>query len=92
MQKVPTHRTSQQQVNPSESQVVAPFDDGTVTFAMIQALIPVALQAVEEALQRDVTAPKGLLVVLDGAKGFRATCFSTRSRCSPVSDTRARTF
>lgn len=38
---------------------VAPLDDGTVTLAMIQALIPLALQTVEKALQRDVTALAG---------------------------------
>ena len=38
-------------------QVPLPLDDGTVSLAMIQALIPLGLRAVEEALQQEVTAP-----------------------------------
>ena len=40
-------------------QVPLPIDDGTVMRSMIQALIPLGLQAVAEALQRDVTALAG---------------------------------
>ena len=57
MERVRKHAPSHQSVAPP--QFVAPLDDGTVTLAMIQALIPVALQAVEEALQRDVLALAG---------------------------------
>uniref|UniRef100_UPI003567C706 hypothetical protein n=1 Tax=Gemmatimonas sp. TaxID=1962908 RepID=UPI003567C706 len=41
------------------SQLPIPLDDGTVTLAMIQALIPLGLRAVEEALQQEVTAFAG---------------------------------
>ena len=57
MERVRKNAPSHQSVAPQ--QFVAPLDDGTVTLAMIQALIPVALQAVEEALQRDVLALAG---------------------------------
>lgn len=40
-------------------QLPIPLDDGTVTLAMIQALIPLGLKAVEEALQAEVTALAG---------------------------------
>lgn len=36
-----------------------PLDDGTVSLALIQALIPLGLRAVEEALQADVTVLAG---------------------------------
>jgi transposase-like protein len=38
---------------------VAPLDDGTVALSMIQALIPLGLKAVEEALQQEVAALAG---------------------------------
>ena len=57
MERVRKNAPSHQSVAPQ--QFVAPLDDGTVTLAMIQALIPVTLQAVEEALQRDVLALAG---------------------------------
>lgn len=41
------------------SQLPIPLDDGSVTLAMIQALIPLGLRAVEEALQQEVTALAG---------------------------------
>jgi hypothetical protein len=40
-------------------QLPIPLDDGTVALAMIQSLIPLGLKAVEEALQREVTALAG---------------------------------
>ena len=47
-----------------------PIDDGTVTLAMIQALIPLGLKAVEDALQAEVTALAGARYVHgDGAPG-----------------------
>ena len=41
------------------SQLPIPLDDGSVTLAMIQALIPLGLRAVEEALQQEVSALAG---------------------------------
>ena len=41
------------------AQVPLPLDDGTVSLAMIQALIPLGLRAVEEALQQEVVALAG---------------------------------
>ena len=43
-------------------------DDGAVTLAMIQALIPLGLKAVEEALTRDVTALAGTRYGRDDAR------------------------
>lgn len=40
-------------------QVDAPLDDGTVALSLIQALIPLGLQAVEDALQQEVLALAG---------------------------------
>lgn len=44
---------------PCDSQTTVPLDDGTVTLTMIQALIPLGLRAVEEALQQEVLALAG---------------------------------
>lgn len=44
---------------PTPPQHVLPLDDGSVPLAMIQALIPLGLRAVEEALQQEVTALAG---------------------------------
>ncbi len=43
----------------ADPQLPISLDDGSVTLAMIQALIPLGLQAVEEALQAEVTALAG---------------------------------
>ena len=43
----------------TEAQLTAPLDDGTVTLAMIQALIPLGLRAVADALQQEVCALAG---------------------------------
>ncbi|MBA3343786.1 MAG: hypothetical protein H0T44_00590, partial [Gemmatimonadales bacterium] len=43
----------------ADPQLPIPLDDGSVRLAMIQALIPLGLQAVEEALQAEVTALAG---------------------------------
>jgi transposase-like protein len=40
-------------------QVEAPLDDGTVALSLIQALIPLGLKAVEDALQQEVLALAG---------------------------------
>jgi putative transposase len=44
---------------PVATQLAIPIDDGTAMLAMIQALIPVGLKAVEEALLREVAALAG---------------------------------
>ena len=43
----------------AKPQLPIPLDDGTVTLAMIQALIPLGLKAVEEALQAEVATLAG---------------------------------
>jgi putative transposase len=43
----------------ADPSLAIPFGDDSVTLAMIQALIPLGLQAVEEALQAEVTALAG---------------------------------
>ena len=48
-----------QQASVAAPRVTIPLDDGTVTVAMIQALIPLGLRAVNEALQQEVTAFAG---------------------------------
>jgi hypothetical protein len=59
MRRVRSPRANSQQLGASRSaQVELPVDDGTATtqcgIAMIQALIPLGLRAVEEALQSEV--------------------------------------
>ena len=44
----------------SAGQLAIPIDDGTAMLAMIQALIPLGLKAVEEALTKEVTALAGV--------------------------------
>jgi transposase-like protein len=44
---------------PSVRQLPMPLDDGSVSVAMIQALIPLGLRAVEDALSQEVTALAG---------------------------------
>ena len=44
---------------PNATQLAIPLDDGTAMLAMIQALIPLGLKAVEQALQQEVTALAG---------------------------------
>lgn len=48
-------RTHQPPTWPDE-QLNAPLDDGTVALSLIHVLIPLGLQAVEEALQHEVAA------------------------------------
>jgi putative transposase len=48
-----------------------PLDDGSVTLAMIQALIPLGLRAVEEALQAEVAALAGARYARDGSDAVR---------------------
>ena len=55
MRRVRSKVSSRQSVSAAE----VPHDDGDVTVAMIQALIPLGLRAVEEALQQEVRALAG---------------------------------
>jgi transposase-like protein len=60
MRTIPEQTTkSQAGETTAPGQRQLPLDDGTVPLAMIQALIPLGLRAVEEALQREVTALAG---------------------------------
>ena len=64
MRRVRSDRTkSHRTLAKGSVQAGLPLDDGTVTtpggIAMIQALIPLGLRAVEEALQAEVTALAG---------------------------------
>jgi len=59
MRRVRNRSASHQTVAVASSQVPLPIDDGTVMLSMIQALIPLGLKAVEEALQHDVTRLAG---------------------------------
>ncbi len=52
-------RSAKGQSATAPSQVPLPLDDGTVTLAMIQALIPLGLRAVADALQAEVAALAG---------------------------------
>lgn len=67
----PTQRTTRRKAHsshptPAETQLAVPLDDGTIatagsatTLALIQALIPLGLRAVEEVLQAEVAALAG---------------------------------
>ncbi len=58
----PEARKSQSSVvapTPVATQLAMPLDDGTAMLAMIQALIPLGLKAVEQALQQEVTMLAG---------------------------------
>ncbi len=59
MPRVRTNARAHQSPTPAAVQVEAPLDDGTVALALIQALIPLGLQAVEDALQQEVLALTG---------------------------------
>jgi len=63
MRRVRRNSTKNQRVEKPGAQQAIPLDDGTVTtpvtVAMIQALIPLGLRAVEEALMAEVTALAG---------------------------------
>jgi len=59
MRRVREQSTTHQPASEPTSQLTVPLDDGTVTLAMIQALIPLGLRAVEETLQAEVTALAG---------------------------------
>lgn len=59
MPRVRTNARAHQSPPPAPAQVEAPLDDGTVALSLIQALIPLGLQAVEDALQQEVLALAG---------------------------------
>lgn len=59
MRRVRTKSAAHQPVPPRERATVVPVDERTAALAMIQALIPLGLQAVEAALQAEVTALAG---------------------------------
>ena len=52
-------RTATCQPSAAATQLAIPLDDGTAMLAMIQALIPLGLKAVEQALRQEVTALAG---------------------------------
>ena len=69
MRTIPKPPTKSQSGEP-EPQPQLPLDEGTVPLAMIQALIPLGLRAVAEALQTEVTALAGARYARqDGAPG-----------------------
>jgi len=72
MRKVRTQQTKNQQRAVHDVPQTIPLDDGTVTtpvtLAMIQALIPLGLKAVEEALVEEVTALAGPRYARDDAR------------------------
>jgi transposase-like protein len=53
---------------PARSQLTIPLDDGSAMLAMIQALIPLGLKAVEDALRQEVTALAGARYAHDDAQ------------------------
>ena len=59
MPRVRKNPRAHQSPSAAAVQVEAPLDDGTVALALIQALIPLGLQAVEDALQQEVLALAG---------------------------------
>ena len=63
---------SQPSVPAARPQLTIPLDDGTAMLAMIQALIPLGLKAVEDALRQEVTALAGARYAHDDAHPHRA--------------------
>jgi transposase-like protein len=71
MRRVRTKAAEHQSLSAPETQLTAPLDDGTVTLSMIQALIPLGLKAVEDALQQEVAALAGARYAhADGSPGI----------------------
>ena len=56
MRRVRSKSVARQSVAIADASVPVPLDDWAVTLAMIQALIPLGLRAVEDALQQEVRA------------------------------------
>lgn len=59
MRRVRKNAPTHQPAMASPVQTEAPLDDGTLMLSLIQALIPLGLRAVEEALQHEVTQLAG---------------------------------
>lgn len=59
MRTVRSKSRNRQSAPPMDTPSPVPLDDGSVTLAMIQALIPLGLRAVEEALTKEVRALAG---------------------------------
>ena len=59
MHTVRSKSRNRQSAPPMDTPGPVPLDDGSVTLAMIQALIPLGLRAVEEALTKEVRALAG---------------------------------
>ena len=59
MRSVRAKATTHQPANASAAQLTVPLDDGTVTLAMSQSLIPLGLREVEDALKQEVLALAG---------------------------------
>ena len=71
MRRVRKEAPAHQRVTGADAQVPLLLDDGTVMLSMIQALIPLGLAAVKEALQRDVVVLAGARYAHhDGAPGI----------------------
>ena len=71
MRRVRKSSTAHQPASAVAPPVTIPFDEGAVTLAMMQALIPLGLRAVDEALQQEVTALAGVRYAhQDGAPGI----------------------
>ena len=71
MRRVRKQSTTHQQASEVAPPMTIPLAEGAVTLAMIQALIPFGLRAVEEALQQEVTALAGARHAHhDGAPGI----------------------
>ena len=71
MRRVRKSSTAHQPASAVAPPVTIPFDEGAVTLAMIQAVIPLGLRAVDEALQQEVTALAGVRYAhQDGAPGI----------------------
>lgn len=70
MRNVRRTTTAHQPNTAAATQLEVPLDDGTVMLSLIQALIPLGLQAVEEALQREVLALAGTRYAHDDRPGI----------------------
>jgi len=68
MPRVQNRSPKNQPPPPTATQLAIPIDDGTAMLAMIQALIPLGLKAVEQALQQEVTALAGARYAHDDAR------------------------
>ena len=72
MRRVRSKSPTRQSTPPIDTPSPVPLDDGSVTLAMIQALIPLGLRAVEEALTQEVRALAGARYARDdGHAGIR---------------------